>query len=153
MTGLSVVNSESKSRSDSPCGCSVVGLQPIQIHHVDEANLQVGELLAQDRNRRQRFLRQDIAGAGHHHVRLRAAIVAGPLPDADAFCAVNDRRIHVEINQVRLLVRNDDIDVVLAAQAMVRHAQQAVRIGRKIDARDFRALVADHDPEIRDPRA
>ena len=45
---------------------------------------------------------------------------------------------------MRLFVGDDHVHVVLTAQAVVRHAQQAVRIRRKIDARDFGALVADN---------
>ena len=45
---------------------------------------------------------------------------------------------------MRLLVGDDDVDVVLAAQAVVGDAQQAVGVGRQIDARDVGALVADH---------
>ena len=45
---------------------------------------------------------------------------------------------------MRLLVGDDHVDVVFAAQAVIRHAQQAVGVGRQIDARDIGALVADH---------
>ena len=44
---------------------------------------------------------------------------------------------------MRLFVGDDHVDIVRAAQAVVRHAEQAVRIGRKIDARDLGALVRD----------
>ena len=43
-----------------------------------------------------------------------------------------------------LLVGDDDVDVIARTQAMVRHAQQAVRIGRQIDADDVRAFIGDH---------
>ena len=77
----------------------------------------------------------DVARARHDHVRLAALVVAGPVPDADALGAMLDRRIHVEKLQMRLLVGDDDVDVVGAAQAMIGDAQQAVGVGRQIDAR------------------
>ena len=94
MTGLSLVNSESKSLSLKPCGCSEVRLQLHEIDHIDHADLELRQMLAQDRNRRQRLERRHIAGAGHDHVRLAVLIVAGPLPDADALGAMLDGRIH-----------------------------------------------------------
>ena len=43
-----------------------------------------------------------------------------------------------------LLVRDDDIDVVDAPQAMVGDRQQTVGVGRQVDAHNARALVGDH---------
>ena len=44
---------------------------------------------------------------------------------------------------MELLVGHDDVDVIGAAQAMVRHGEHAVGIGRQVDARDARPLVRD----------
>ncbi len=101
------------------------GLQLEQIDHVDEADLEVGELLAQQHGRGQRLLRGNVAGGGHHDVGLAAFVVAGPVPDADALGAVRDRRVHVHVLQVALLVADDHVDVVLAAQAVVGDREQA----------------------------
>ena len=68
------------------------------------------------------------------------------------FRAMDDRGIHVEIHEVRLLVSNDHVDVVFAAQAVIRHAEQTVGVRRKIDARDFGALIADDIEKARDLR-
>ena len=46
------------------------GLQLHEIDDVDHADPQLGQMLAQDRDRRQRLERRDIAGAGHDEVRL-----------------------------------------------------------------------------------
>ena len=143
MIGLSVVNSASKSRSDRPCGCSVRGLQRHQIDDVDHADLEIREVLAQKIHGGERLQRGDVAGAGHHHVRLAACVVARPVPDADARGAVLDGRIHVEPLQRGLLAGDDDVDVVAAAQAMVGDREQRVGVGRQIDADDVRLLV-DH---------
>jgi len=47
MTGLSTVNKESKSWSDSPWGCSVLGCSLNRVNYVDESDFKVRELLAQ----------------------------------------------------------------------------------------------------------
>ena len=121
-----------------------IGLKPIQIDHVDEANLQIREILAQDGDGGERLLGQDVAGTGHHHVRLRAASLLAhsqmPMPLVQWMTAC----VHVQVRQVRLLVGDDDVDVVFAAQAVIRDAQQTVGIGRQIDPRDIGALVADN---------
>ena len=64
-----------------------------------------------------------VAAARHDHVGFGALVVAGPIPDSEALRAVRDRRLHVQILQVDLLVRDDHVDVVDAAQAMVGNRQ------------------------------
>ena len=143
MIGLSVVKRLSKSRSDRPCGCSVVGRELEEVDDVDEADLQVREELAQHDDGRERFLRRDVAGAGHHDVGLDAFIVARLPPDADALRAVGDGLVHVHVLQVLLLVADDDVDVVRALEAVVGDAEQRVDVGREVDAADVGALVHD----------
>src|SRR2546422_4794713 len=46
-----------------------------QVDDVDEANLEIGEVLPQHHDRRKRLLGRDVAGTGHHHIRLRALVV------------------------------------------------------------------------------
>ena len=53
-------------------------------------------------------------------------------------------RVHVEPLQLRLLVYDDQVDVVAAAQAMVGHREEAVGVGRQVDARDG-ASFREHD--------
>jgi hypothetical protein len=60
-----------------------------------------------------------------------------------------DGRFHVQVLQVFLLVRNDDIDVVVAAQAVIGNGQEAIGIRGQIDARDGRALVHHQVKEAR----
>ena len=57
--------------------------------------------------------------------------------------AVLDGRIHVEPLRGGLLAGHDHVDVVAAPQAMVRHAQQRVGVGRQIDA-DHLGLLVDY---------
>ena len=119
-------------------------LQTIQIHHVHKPHLQVRKCVLEDRHRRQRLHRHHIARTRHHHVRLLAIVRASPVPDPHTLRAVHHRRIHIQVHQVLLLVCHNHIHIILAAQAVVRHTQQAVRIRRQIDPRHLRALVAHH---------
>ena len=66
-----------------------------------------------------RFQRRHIAGAGHHHIRLAALVVAGPFPDADAGGAVLDRRVHIEPLRSRVFTGDDHVHIMPAAQAVI----------------------------------
>ena len=54
-----------------------------------------------------------------------------------------DGLIHVEPLRGRLLARDDDVDVVAAAQAVIGDRQQRVGVRRQIDA-DHLGLLVDH---------
>ena len=56
---------------------------------------------------------------------------------------MDDGRFHVHVLGMLLLVGDDDVDVVLATQAVVCHRQQAVHIGWQVDADDGSAFVDD----------
>ena len=56
-------------------------------------------------------------------------------------CAVLDRLVHRQPLGRGLLASDDDIDVVAAAQAVVGDGQQAIGVGRQIDADDLGLLV------------
>ena len=66
-------------------------LQLEEVDHVDEAHLQVRKALAQDRGRRQRLLRGDVAAGGHDDVGLLALVVLArsqmPMPFAQCTMA------------------------------------------------------------------
>ncbi len=70
-------------------------------------------------------------------------VVAGPLPDADSLGAVLDGGIHRQPLRRRVFARDHDVDIMAAAQAVVHHRKQAVRIRRKVDAHDLGLLVHD----------
>ena len=114
-----------------------------QVHDVDDPNLEVRQVLPEQRDRRQRFERRHVAGAGHHDVGLAPLVAARPLPDPDAGRAVLDGGVHVEVLEAGLLAGHDDVHVVPAAQAMVGDRQQGVRVGRQVDPDHVRLLV-DH---------
>ena len=94
-------------------------LQLHQVDDVDHPDLQIGQMLAKDRDGRQNLERRRVAAAGHHDVRLAALVVAGPLPDADAFRAMHDRRVHGQPLRQRVLAGHHHVDVVPAAQAVI----------------------------------
>src|SRR3954451_14614536 len=60
-----------------------VRLEPEQVHHVDEPDLQVLELLPEQVHGRQGLLGRDVAGRGHYHVRFDPLVGARLGPDAD----------------------------------------------------------------------
>src|ERR1019366_1832597 len=103
-----------------------------EVHDVDDADLQVGNVRAEHLHRGQRFEGGDIAGAGHHDVGLAASIIAGPGPGAEAGGAVFDGGVHVQPLRRGVLAGDDDVDVVAAAQAMVRDGQERIGGGRQI---------------------
>ena len=115
-----------------------------QVDDVDEANLQIRKPLIQDLDRRQRFHRRNVARARDNHVRIRPRVGGRPLPDADALRAVGHGIVHAEILKMFLLVCHNHVDVIPRAQAMVAHAEQAVRVWRQINADHVRALIR-HD--------
>ena len=114
-----------------------------QVNDVDDADLQRGQVLAEQIHRGERLQRGHIAAAGHDDVGLVALIVAGPLPDADAGRAMLDGLVHRQPLRSRLLAGDDEVDVVPAAEAMVGHRQQRVRVGWQVDADHLRLLVDD----------
>ena len=124
-------------------------MQLEQVDDVDEAQLEIGEPLAQDRRRRERLQRHHIAAARQHDVGLVAVVRARPLPDAHALGDVDDSLVDGRELQVPLLVGDDDVDAVGAAQALVADHQQRVGVGRQVDTRDRRALVGHQVDESR----
>ena len=126
-----------------------VRLEHHQIDHIDDANFQLWEMLAQKIDGGQRLHGGDISGAGHDDIWLPALVVAGPFPNADACGAMFDGGIHVQPLQGWLFPGNDDVDIVTAAQAVVRHRQQRVRIRGQIDANDLGLFVDDMIDEAR----
>ena len=59
------------------------------------------------------------------------------------------RLVHGQPLQLRLLAGDDHVDVVAAAQAVVGHREQAVGVGRQVDADDLGLLVDDVVDEAR----
>src|SRR4029453_17065313 len=71
-------------------------------------------------------------------------IVARGAPDTDTSGAMRNRFLHRQVLEVRLLIADDYIDVVLAAETMVGDAQQRIGVGRQIDPRNLSSFVYDN---------
>src|SRR5215469_375451 len=124
-------------------------LQLEQINDIDKSDPEVREAFPEECGRSQSFLGSDVAGCGKDDIEFLTFIITGPIPDANAFCAVGNCGIHVEILQMLLFVRDNDVDIVFGSQAMIRYGQQAVGIRGQIDARDRGALVEYYVQESR----
>ena len=119
-------------------------LKAHQVDDVDEPHLQVGQVLAQQVDGRERLQSGNIARRRNDDVGILAErLVAGPLPDPQAARAVRNRLVHGEKVRVRLLTCDDDVDILARPQAMVVGGKQRVGVRRQVDAHDGRALV-DH---------
>src|SRR6202453_1636624 len=102
------------------------GLELHQIDDIDNPNFQFGQMLAQEGNSSENLQGGCVAAAGHDHVRLAALVVAGPLPDAETFGAVDDRLIHSQPLRQSVLSCNHHVDVIAASQAGVENRKKAV---------------------------
>ena len=103
----------------------------------------VGQMLAKNGNRRQNLKSRRVAAARHHDVRLAALIVAGPLPDAKPFRAMDHGGIHAQPLRQSVFAGHHHVDVIPAAQAVIEHRQQTVGVGRQIHSDDI-GLLVDH---------
>jgi hypothetical protein len=128
-------------------GMFILGRHAEQIVHVDKADFKVREMRSEQGRGRQSLFGGNVATAYHHHVRLDSLIVARPFPDPQALGAMLDGGVHVQVLQVILLVADDDINIVMAAQAVIGGGQQAVDIRRQVDASDMGILVHHHVQE------
>src|SRR4051812_44093646 len=59
-----------------------------EIHDVDETNLQLRKMFAEESCRGQGLVRGDIPTGCHDDIGFLALVVAGPLPDTETFCAM-----------------------------------------------------------------
>ena len=117
-------------------------LQHHQVDNVDDADTNVRHVFAQQRDGRERLERRHIACAGHHDVGL-TRVIAGPLPDAGSCGAMATSRIDVQPLPHRLFAGHNHVNVIAAAQTVVTDRQEAVRIGRQIDAHHIGFFVRD----------
>ena len=130
-------------RFAQPVRVLALRLQLHQIDDIDHPDLQIGQMLAQNGNGGQNLQRGRVAAAGHHHVRLGVLVVAGPLPDADAFRAMHDGGVHGQPLREGVFAGHHHVDVMPAAQAVIEDREQAVGVGRQINAHDI-GLLVDH---------
>ena len=94
-------------------------LEPHEVNHVHHPDRELREMRADQVRGGEGLERRHVAGACKHDVRLAALVCARPIPDAEATRAVGDRLVHRQVVEGRLLARDDHVDVVAAAQAVV----------------------------------
>ena len=114
-----------------------------QVHDIDDADFQIGQMLAQDGDGGERLQRGHVATAGHDDIGFGAGVAAGPLPDADAGGAMLHGGVHRQPLRRLIFAGDHDVDVVAAAQTMIPDREQAVGIRRQIDPHDGGFLVHD----------
>ena len=129
-------------------GCQAVRVIAIrhqleQVDHIHESDLQFRQVFPQKCSGSQRLLSHDITARCHDEIRLDTCVVGSPLPDTETFATMSDRILHVQELQVLLLIGDDDVDVVDAAEAVVHGAEQAVAVWWEVDPNNFWALVRD----------
>ena len=85
-----------------------------------------------------------VATAGHDDIRLGGVlVVAGPLPDANAFRAMHDGGVHVQPLRKSMFAGHHHVDVIPAAQAMIKDREQTIGIRRQVNAHDIGLFVDD----------
>src|SRR4029453_12248638 len=98
--------------------------EPEEIDYIDKSDLEVGKIFSQQDDSRQRLLGRDITGAGDDHIRLASLVVTRLGKDAEPFGAVGNGLVHRHVLEMLLFVRDDDVDVVGAFEAVIRYTQE-----------------------------
>jgi len=98
-------------------------LQFEKINDIDKTNLQVWNFFPEKNRGRERLLCGNIARRGKNNIRLSPLVIAGLCPNADALGTVPYGCIEIQILQMQLLITDEHIYVVLAAQAMIDDGQ------------------------------
>lgn len=99
-----------------------------EIDDVDETDLYLWQVLAEQCDGGKGFLCWDISARCHDHIWLLVCAVGGEFPNSDAFGAMGNGVVHVEVLKMVLLVGDDDVDVVGAAKTVVGYREKAVGV-------------------------
>jgi hypothetical protein len=86
------------------------------------------EVFAEESDGGKGFLGWNVSARGHDDVWLFVCAVGGKFPDSDTFGAMGDGVLHVEVLEMVLLVGDDDVDVVGAAETVVGYREKAVGV-------------------------
>ena len=100
-----------------------------------------GRCCAQNGNCGQNLQRGRVAAAGHDHIRFGVLVIAGPLPDANSFGAMHDRRVHGQPLREGVFACDHHVDIMPAAQAVIKNREQTIGIRRKVNTHNVRFLV------------
>jgi len=114
-----------------------------KVNNVYKADFKVWEMFTKQSGRSEGFERGHVAAGSHDDVGVAALVIGCPVPDSETFGAVLDSGFHVEELQVVLFICDDDVDVVGGAETVVCDGEEAVTVGRKVDADDFGGFIGD----------
>src|ERR1035441_6289986 len=121
-------------------------LQLEQVNNVDKSDFQVRKPFSEQGSGGQCFLGGDITRCSKDNIRFLTIIITGPIPDTDALCAVGNSGINIQVLQVALFVRDNDVDVIFRSQTMIGYRQQTVGIRGEVDA-GYCGTLIEHDIE------
>ena len=124
-----------------PCGCSVAGCSLNRSTTLTNRSFKSGDCSRSMAAAASASIVATSPQRSQHHVGLLSRVSTGPRQMPRPFVQWTIASSMVGELQMLLLVRHDDVDVVGAAQAVIRDRQQRVRVRRQIDARHRRALV------------
>ena len=120
-------------------------LKPHQVDDVDEADLQVGQVLPEQVDGRETppasGRRRRVAMTTSGSLPSSSVPAHSQIPSPLVQCAIASSMVRKF--GLRLLTRDDHVDVLARPQAMVVRGQQRVRVRRQVDPDDLGALV-DH---------
>ena len=127
----------------------LVGLEPHQVHHVDDPYLELGECIPEYCYSRQCLQCRCVSCAGHDYIGLCALVGGSPLPDADSLGAVLYCLLHGEPLGPRVLGCNHHVDIIAAPDAVVIAGEEAVGVWRQVEAHHVGLLVGHMVKEAR----
>ena len=90
-----------------------------KVDNVDKTDLQVWQVSTQKSGGGKGFVSRHITAGCHDKVRLFTLVIRSPLPDPYTLRAVCNGLVHGKELEVLLLVCNNDVDVILTAQAVI----------------------------------
>src|SRR5664280_522235 len=106
-------------------------------------------MFSQNRNSGHNLQCRCVSATGHHHIRFDTLVVTCPLPDSNSFSAMYYCSVHCKPLWECMFSCNHNINVMPAAQAVIKNRQQAVCIWWKVNTYYISFLVHDMVEEAR----
>ena len=107
------------------------------------------EVFAEEGDSGQGFLGWHVTTRCHDDVWFFVFAVGGELPNTSTFGAMGDGVVHIEVLEMILLVSNNDVDIVGAAETVIGDREKAIGVWWKINSNNFGALVGNNVKESR----
>jgi len=100
-----------------------------EVDHVDEADFERGKEFAEKSGSGKSLVCRDITAGCHNYVGFSIGVGRGPFPDSDTFGAVFNGSGHIKVLKMVLLVSNNDVDIIDAAEAVIGDGKETISIG------------------------